>query len=324
MLMFLLRRVLQSVFVIMVVSLVSFAMFQFAGDPVENLVSQETTLEEREALREELGLNDPVPVQFLHFAKRALEGNFGISYRVRQPVVPLILNRLPATLELVAISAVVAMIMGAILGIWTALKPKSWATNAIMGLSLVGISLPTFLIGIGLIYVFSVKLSWLPSFGRGEVVDFGWWTTGLLTASGWKSLVLPALTMAMFQTALIMRLIRSEMMEVLRQEYIRFARARGLPSRRINYRHALKNTLVPVITVVGLMLGSIIAFSVVTETVFQWPGVGSLFIASIAVVDVPVMSVYLIFIALLFVTINLIVDILYFLIDPRLRVRASR
>jgi peptide/nickel transport system permease protein len=206
----------------------------------------------------------------------------------------------------------------------TALKPKSWFSGLVMSLSLVGVSLPTFLIGIGLIYIFAVELGWLPSFGRGTVVDLGWWRTGFLTESGLRSIILPAITLSLFQLTLIMRLVRAEMLEVLRQDYIRFARARGLSERVINFRHALKNTMVPVITITGLQLGSVIAFAIVTETVFQWPGVGSLFITSVQVVDVPVMAAYLMFIAFVFVIINLIVDILYYAVDPRLRVDAPR
>lgn len=271
-------------------------------------------------MRDRLGLNDPVVVQFARFIGNALQGEFGISYRLQQPVTELILSRLPATLELAVASALIALVFGVVLGVFTALRPKSFLTAGIMAASLVGVSLPTFLIGIGLIYVFAVELGWLPSFGRGEVVDLGWWRTGLLTESGLKSLILPAITLSLFQLTLIMRLVRAEMLEVLRTEYIRFARARGLSQRAINFGHALKNTMVPVITITGLQLGSVIAFAIVTETVFQWPGVGSLFITSVQVVDVPVMAAYLMFIALVFVLINLIVDILYYVVDPRLRV----
>lgn len=324
MLFFILRRLIQSLFVLLTVALIAFVLFQFAGDPIEAMVGQDATLIEREALRERLGLNDPIVVQFARFIGNAVQGEFGLSYRLQQPAVPLILNRLPATIELAGVSTVIALVFGTVLGVWTALRRRSFATGAVMVISLIGISLPTFLIGLGLIYVFAVELNWLPSFGRGQTTDLGWWTTGFLTSSGLRSLILPALTLSLFQTALIMRLTRSEMLEVLRQDYVRFARARGLSERTINFRHALKNTMVPVITVTGMMLGSIIAFSVVTETVFQWPGVGALFIASVQVVDVPVMAVYLLFIALLFVTINFIVDILYFLVDPRLRVDGGK
>ncbi|HRP79162.1 MAG TPA: ABC transporter permease [Aquamicrobium sp.] len=317
---FILRRLLQSFIVMLVVALISFMLFRYVGDPVASLVGQDARIHEIEALRQRLGLNDPFYIQFARFIGNALQGEFGISYRLQQPVTELILSRLPATVELAFASALIALVFGVVLGVFTALKPKSAASAVIMSLSLIGVSLPTFLIGIGLIYVFAVELQWLPSFGRGQVVDLGSWRTGLLTESGRRSLILPAITLSLFQLTLIMRLVRAEMLEVLRQDYIRFARARGLSKRAINFGHALKNTMVPVITITGLQLGSVIAFSIVTETVFQWPGVGSLFINSVQVVDVPVMAAYLMFIAFIFVVINLTVDILYYAVDPRLRV----
>jgi peptide/nickel transport system permease protein/oligopeptide transport system permease protein len=316
---FIIRRLAQSVLVMLVVALIAFAVFRFVGDPIASMVGVETRIEDQEIMRERLGLNDPVFVQFLRFIGNAAQGEFGISYRLQQPVSELILSRLPATIELAFASAILALVVGVVAGVYTALRPKSMTAGLIMAASLVGVSLPTFLIGIGLIYIFAVELGWLPSFGRGEVVDIGWWRTGLLTESGLKSLILPAITLSLFQLTLIMRLVRAEMLEVLRTEYIRFARARGLTDRAINFGHALKNTMVPVITITGLQLGSVIAFAIVTETVFQWPGVGSLFITSVQVVDVPVMAAYLMFIALVFVLINLIVDILYYVVDPRLR-----
>jgi ABC-type dipeptide/oligopeptide/nickel transport system permease component len=322
MLAFILRRLAQSVVVMLVVAFISFIMFRYVGDPVANMLGQDSRASDIAALRDRLGLNDPIIVQFMTFFGNAIRGEFGISYRLQQPVSELIISRLPATMELAFASATIALVLGITLGVLTALKPKSWFTGLIMSLSLIGVSLPTFLIGIGLIYIFAVELGWLPSFGRGAVVDLGWWRTGLLTESGLRSIILPAITLSLFQLTLIMRLVRAEMLEVLRQDYIRFARARGLSERVINFRHALKNTMVPVITITGLQLGSVIAFAIVTETVFQWPGVGSLFITSVQVVDVPVMAAYLMFIAFVFVVINLIVDILYYAVDPRLRVDA--
>lgn len=322
MLAFILRRLAQSIIVMLVVALISFMLFRFVGDPVANLVGQEARLSDIEQLRDDLGLNDPFYLQFGRFIGNAVQGEFGISYRLQQPVNQLIASRLPATIELAFVSASIALIFGLLFGVYSALRPKSFATTGIMTLSLVGVSLPTFLIGIGLIYIFAVELRWLPSFGRGDVVDLGWWRTGFLTESGLKSLILPAITLSLFQLTLIMRLVRAEMLEVLRADYIRFARARGLSARAINFGHALKNTMVPVITITGLQLGAVIAFAIVTETVFQWPGVGSLFINSVQVADVPVMAAYLMFIAFVFVVINLIVDILYYAVDPRLRVNA--
>ena len=325
MLAFIIRRVLQSVLVMLVVALVSFSLFRFVGDPINSMVGQEASIEDRAALRDALGLNDPFVVQFVRFVGNAAQGNFGISYRLQQPVMELILSRLPATLELALISGFFAFVFGVGFGVYTALKRRGWLSNTIMTVSLIGVSLPTFLIGVLLIWVFAVELQWLPSFGRGEVVDLGgWWRTGLLTDSGRKSLILPAITLGLYQMTLIMRLVRAEMLEVLRTDYIKFARARGLTNRAVHFGHALKNTMVPVITITGLQLGSIIAFAIITETVFQWPGVGALFINSVRFVDVPVMAAYLMLIALIFVVINLIVDLLYYAVDPRLRVDRAK
>jgi peptide/nickel transport system permease protein len=318
-----LRRVAQSVLVMLVVALVSFSLFRFVGDPVATMMGQEASQADREALRERLGLNDPVPVQFATFIARATTGDFGISYRLQQPVMELILSRLPATLELAFVSGVLAFVLGVSLGVYTALNRRGWLSAAIMSTSLIGVSLPTFLIGVLLIWVFAVELQWLPSFGRGEVTELGFWRTGLLTESGRASIVLPAITLGLYQMTLIMRLVRAEMLEVLRTDYIKFARARGLSNRAVHFGHALKNTMVPVITITGLQLGSIIAFAIITETVFQWPGVGALFINSVQFVDIPVMAAYLMMIALIFVVINLIVDLLYFVVDPRLRVERA-
>ena len=319
MLAFVLRRVFQSVVVLLVVGLVAFSMFRFVGDPIENMLGQERTDADVQRLRTQLGLDQPFVIQYGRFLLNAVQGDFGISYRQARPVAEIIAERLPATLELALVSAILAMALGIALGVFTAIRRDGWAANLIMTLSLVGVSLPTFLIGILLIYVFAVALGWLPSFGRGQTVNIGGWRTGLLTTSGLKAIILPAITLGLYQMTLIMRLVRSEMLEVLRQDYIRFARARGLSERAVNFRHALKNTMVPVITVTGLQLGAIIAFAIITETVFQWPGVGLLFINAIQFVDIPIMAAYLMLISVLFVGINLIVDLLYFRIDPRLR-----
>jgi peptide/nickel transport system permease protein len=319
MLAFILRRLAQSVAVLLTVGLVSFFLFRYVGDPINGMVGQDTPAQEREALREKLGLNDSAPVQFVRFIGNAARGNFGLSYRTSEPVSRLILERLPATLELSFCAAVFALCVGVPMGVYTGLHPRHWTSRALQAISLIGISLPTFLIGILLILFFSVILHWLPSFGRGETVQIGWWTTNFLTWSGIKALILPSITLGLFQLTLLMRLVRSEMLEVMRTDYIKFARARGLSDRAINFGHALKNTLVPVITVTGLQLGSLIAFAIVTETVFAWPGVGQLFIQSVQFADIPVMAAYLMLIGLLFVLINLVVDLLYFVVDPRLR-----
>lgn len=320
MLAFIVRRVFQSIIVLLCVGLVAFSMFRFVGDPIENMLGQERTQADIARLRGQLGLDQPFAVQYWKFLKGAAQGNFGISYRQGRPASDLIAERAPATLELAFVSAVFAVVLGMAFGVYTAIRRDGWLSHFIMTASLIGVSLPTFLIGILLIWIFAVELGWLPSFGRGRTVDLGWWTTGFLTVSGLKALILPSITLGLYQMTLIMRLVRSEMMEVLRQDYIRFARARGIAERSINFTHALKNTLVPVVTVIGLQLGSIIAFAIITETVFQWPGVGLLFINAVQFVDIPVMAAYLMLISVMFVGINLLVDILYVAIDPRLRV----
>ena len=313
------RRIYQSFIVMFAVALVAFTLFRYVGDPVSQMVGQDTSIADMERLREELGLNDPVIVQFGRFAWNTLRGKFGISYRLGRPVNKLFVERLPATLELSLIAALFSLVVGIPMGVYTGLYPERILSKVYQAVSLIGISLPTFLIGILLILLFGVVLGWLPTFGRGEVIQFGWWSTGLLTASGLKAVIMPAFTLGMFQLTLIMRLVRSEMMEVLRTDYIKFARARGLTNRAINFGHALKNTLVPVITITGLQIGSIIAFAIITETVFQWPGMGLLFLQAIQFADIPIMSTYLILIAFFFVVINLVVDILYHVVDPRLR-----
>lgn len=320
MLAFVIRRLLQAVVVMGVVAFVAFSLFQFVGDPVVAMLGQDATDAQRAELRRDLGLEDPIPVQFATFVKHAVQGDFGLSYRQGRKVSELIKERLPATLELSMAAAGLALVVGIPMGVYTALKRKSWLANLFLAISLVGVSLPTFLIGILLILIFAVVLGWLPSFGRGDTVQLGWWSTGLLTRDGWSHLVLPAITLALFQMTLIMRLVRSEMLEVLRTDYIKFARARGLSDRAVYFGHALKNTLVPVITITGLQIGAIIAFAIITETVFQWPGMGLLFIQSVQAADIPIMAAYLCLIALIFVVINLLVDLLYFVVDPRLRV----
>jgi len=320
---YVIQRVFQAMAVMLVVAFVAFLMFNFVGDPVDNMVGQEASFEDREAMRDRLGLNDPFLVQFTRFVGNAVQGEFGISYRLQRPVAELISERMPATLELVMASAILAILIGIPLGVYTGIRRDALSSRLVLMFSLVGVSLPTFVIGILLIYVFAVILGVLPSFGRGEAVQLGWWSTGFLTASGWKAIILPSITLALFQMTLILRLVRSEMLEVMRTDYIKFARARGLPDRTINFGHAFKNTLVPVITIIGLNVGSLIAFSIITETVFQWPGMGFLFIQAVGFADVPVMAAYLVLVALVFVGINLFVDILYFVVDPRLRVDRS-
>ena len=321
---FVIRRALQAIGVLLAVGIISFAMFRFAGDPVNQMVAIDTTPAQRAEVRASLGLDDPVPVQFARYFINAVQFKFGVSYQFRQPVSALLKERMPATLELATCATVIAMVFGILMGIYSALRKDSFFAKVLQAVSLIGISLPTFLIGILLIYLFAVTLGWLPSFGRGDVVKFGWWTTGLLTISGLKALIMPSITLGLFQMTLIMRLVRAEMLEVLRTDYIRFARARGLTTRAIHFGHALKNTLVPVITVAGLQFGSVIAFAIITETVFHWPGMGLLFVQAVQNVDIPIMAAYLLVVSLIFVTINLIVDILYTVVDPRLRATINR
>jgi peptide/nickel transport system permease protein len=323
MLAFVLRRLGQSLFVMLVVTLVAFLLFQFIGDPVTQMLGQEATDADREALRHSLGLDRSLWEQYLSFITNAVQGDFGLSLRQGAPVAQLFKEKMPATLELAFFSSIAATLAGIPLGVFVALKRNSWVAKWLMGLSLLGISLPTFFIGILLILVFSVWLGWLPSYGRGETVAIGWWTTGLLTRDGIEHILLPSATLAIFQIALVMRLVRGEMLEILRSDFIKFARARGLPQSSIYFRHALKNTLLPVITITGLQIGGIIAFSIVTETVFQWPGMGLLFIQAVQFADIPVMAAYLCLISFIFVVVNLIVDLLYCWVDPRLKVDAS-
>jgi peptide/nickel transport system permease protein len=320
MLAFVLRRLAQAVLVMLTVGFIAFSLFNFVGDPVVFMLGQDTTPEDRVRMSALLGLDQPFYIQYANFVGRAVQGEFGLSLRQIRPVSTLFIERLPATLELSLVAALLALFAGIVMGVYTALRRDSWLSQLMLAVSLIGVSLPTFLIGILLILVFAVLLGWLPSFGRGDTVQLGWWSTGLLTASGLKALILPSITLGLFQMTLIQRLVRSEMLEVLRTDYIKFARARGLSDRAVHFGHALKNTLVPVITITGLQLGAIIAFAIITETVFQWPGMGLLFIQAVTFADVPVMAAYLCLIALFFVIINLVVDLLYYAVDPRLRI----
>jgi peptide/nickel transport system permease protein len=323
MLAFILRRLAQAVVVMLTVAFIAFMLFQYVGDPVTNLLGQDATPEQRIQLRADLGLDKPFPVQFAAFVGNALRGEFGLSLRQGRKVSSLIVERFPATVELAFGAAFLALAFGIPMGVYAALKRGNFFAQTLMTFSLLGVSLPTFLIGILLILLFAVTLKVLPSFGRGETVALATWTTGLLTVDGWKHLVLPAVTLCIFQLTLIMRLVRAEMLEVLRTDYIKFARARGLTDRSVYFGHALKNTLIPVMTIMGLQLGGLIAFAIITETVFQWPGMGLLFIQAVQFADIPVMAAYLCLIALIFVVINLIVDMLYFVVDPRLRIERS-
>jgi peptide/nickel transport system permease protein len=311
MLSFIVQRLLQAVVVMVAVALIAFMLFQYVGDPVIFLLGQDATPQQIRDLRADLGLDRSFVVQFWNFLANAVQGEFGLSLRQGAKV---------STLELALVAGVLSLALGIPMGVFAALRRGTVLSQMFMAISLLGVALPTFLIGILLILVFAVGLGWFPSFGRGDVVQFGWWSSGLATAQGWHHIVLPAVTLAVFQLTLIMRLVRAEMLEVLRTDYIKFARARGLTNRAIHFGHALRNTLIPVITIIGLQLGALIAFAIITETVFQWPGMGLLFIQAVTFADIPVMAAYLCLIALIFVVINLVVDLLYFAVDPRLRI----
>jgi peptide/nickel transport system permease protein len=320
---FVLRRILQGIAVMLVVGFIAFSLFNFVGDPVAQMVPPEATQADRDQMRHMLGLDRPFYVQFATFLGNAVRGDFGLSLRLGRPVSALLAERLPATLELAFTASLIGLLVGIPAGVYTALKRDTWLSRAMLTLSLVGVSLPNFIIGIFLILVFAVWLGLLPSFGRGDTVQLGFWSTGFLTVSGLKALILPAITLGFYPLTLVLRLVRSEMLEVLRSDYIKFARARGLTSRAVNFGHALRNTLVPVITITGLQLGGIIAFAIITEQVFQWPGMGLLFIQAVQFADIPVMAAYLCLIGLIFVVINLVVDMLYYVVDPRLRVERA-
>ena len=324
MLNYFLKRLFQASLVMMIVAFVSFSLFNFVGDPVNNMVGQEASDERRDEIRDKLGINDPIYVQFYNFVENIVQGNFGISYQLKRPVSDLISERMPATLELVFVSALLAISVGVLLGVYTGIHRDSFLSKIILVVSLAGVSLPTFIIGIMLIYLFSVILGVLPSFGRGQIIDLGFFTMGFLTISGLKALILPSVTLSLFQMTYVIRLVRAEMMEILQTDYIKFAKARGISEKIINYRYALKNGLIPVITITGINIGTLIAFSIITETVFQWPGMGSLFINAVYFVDIPIMSAYMIMVAFIFVMINFIVDIAYYFIDPRIRLKEEK
>ncbi len=319
MLAFIIKRTINAVFVMLSVTFLAFMIFQFVGDPVRQMLNEQATQAQRDALRDKLGLNDPFLVQFGKFVGNAVQGDFGVSFRNQQDVMTMIADRFPATFELVLVATFISIVVGMPLGVLTAIRRRSWYAESLQFVSIIGISLPSFVVGIGLILVFSVWLGWFPAFGRGDTVDIGWWSTGLLTSSGRMALFLPALSLSLFQITLVMRLVRAEMLEVLRADFIKFARARGIPARVVHFRHALRNTLMPVVTMTAMQFGGLIAFALVTETVFQWPGMGLLFIQAVTFVDVPIMAAYLCVVAFIFVFLNAVVDMTYAIIDPRLR-----
>ncbi|HEV7322612.1 MAG TPA: ABC transporter permease [Ensifer sp.] len=319
MIVFLIKRLANAVLVMLAVALLAFLIFRFAGDPVELMANEQMSQADRIELREKLGLNDPFVTQFGRFVVNAAQGDFGISYRNGQDVMKLIAERFPATMELALVATILSLLIGIPLGVITAIHRGRWYSEGLQFVSIIGVSLPSFVVGILLILVFAVTFGLVPAFGRGDVVQLGWWSTGLLTASGRASLLLPSLALALYQITLVMRLVRAEMMEVLRSDFVKFARARGVPRWRIYFRHALRNCLMPVVTMTAMNFGSLIAFALITETVFQWPGMGMLFIQAVTFLDMPVMAGYLCIVSFIFVTLNTLVDIAYAVIDPRLR-----
>ncbi|MAC77252.1 MAG: ABC transporter permease [Rhodobacteraceae bacterium] len=318
-----LERVLQTLLVLLIISFIAFMLVATLGDPLGLLLPPDATVAERQELIARLSLDQPILLRFWDFLTGVLHGDFGISYRTQDEVGLMIGERLPATLELAFASLLITIFVGLPLGILCGVAPNSLAARAVMFTSIAGITLPNFVVGIVLIAVFSTQLGWLPSFGRGDTVDLGWWKTGLLTLSGWRAIILPAITLAAFQVTFVIRMLRTQLMEVGQSEHIRFARARGLSERQIWFSYAMRNALLPTITMLALQLGNVIAFSVVTESVFAWPGLGSLFLQSVQAADIPVIAIYLIFVGTVFMVLNLIIELCYPLIDPRLKRKSS-
>ncbi|KGB82563.1 MAG: ABC transporter permease [Confluentimicrobium sp.] len=317
---YLVKRVFQAAVVMFVISLISFSIQDNLGDPLRELVGQSVSEEVREQLRDELGLNDSFLVQYGRFAKKAMRGDLGTSYFFKEPALEVILKKLPATLELVLGATFIIIGLSVPLGVFTAIRPNSIFSRVIMGFSIIGISVPVFLTAILMIFVFSVEMRILPSYGRGDVVHvFGYWSTNFLTWDGWKHILLPSAALASIMLPLFIRLIRSEMMETLQSEYVRFAWAKGLRPRRIWFVHALKNTLLPVITVGGVQIGTMVAYTILTETVFQWPGMGFMFLEAVNRVDTPLIVAYLIVVGFIFVVTNTIVDLIYGLVNPTVK-----
>jgi peptide/nickel transport system permease protein len=322
---FTVRRIIQAIIVMLIISFIGFALKQNVGDPVRELTGISVSAAERDAIREKLGLNDPFLVQYGRFLKGAvLDGNIGQSFFYKKPAMEVILNKAPATIELVMCCTVLIVILSIPMGIYSAIYPRRLLSRLIMGLSTIGVSVPIFLIAILLIYVFAIELNWLPSYGRGETVNVWGWESGLLTLDGLRHLILPTTALTALMLPLFVRLIRSEMMEVLQTEYVKFAWAKGLPRMRIWFVHAFKNTLLPVITVGGVQIGTMIAFTILTETVFQWGGLGFLFLEAVERADTSLLVAYLIFVGIIFVVVNTVVDIIYGLVNPMVRITGRK
>ncbi|MEQ6888107.1 ABC transporter permease [Halomonas sp. CS7] len=339
---FLIKRLYHALLVMFVISIIAFAIQDNLGDPIQQMVGQSVPESEREALREELGLNDPFLVQYLRFAGNAVQFDFGYSYTFNQPTTEVIMRHLPATLELVAASTFLIIALSVPIGVYSAIRPRAWLSRFFMGVSIVGISIPVFLTAIVLIQIFAIGVSvspfpadtgwgaWLnealstdggmPAYGRGDPINvFGTWDTNFASLTGLTYLVLPAVSLASIMLPLFIRLIRAEMLEVLQSEYVKFARAKGISLRRIYFIHALKNTMLPVITVGGVQIGTLVAYTILTETVFQWPGMGLMFLNAIQRSDVPLIVTYLMIVGLIFVITNTLVDLIYGLVNPTVK-----
>ncbi|MEA3470200.1 MAG: ABC transporter permease [Thermodesulfobacteriota bacterium] len=321
---FAVRRITQAIIVMLVIGLLGFSIKQQIGDPVRDIVGVSVSVAERDALRQELGLNDPFLTQYVRFIKNAVHGDLGMSFFFKRPTLEVILSKAPATLELVFASSLIIILLSIPLGIYTAINPRNLPSRIIMGGSIVGVSIPVFLTAIILIYIFAVELHWLPSYGRGETVNIWGWESGFLTLDGLKHLILPSIALSSIMLPLFIRLIRSEMMETLETEYVKFAWAKGLSRRRIWFLHAFKNTLLPVITVGGVQLGILIAYTILTETVFQWQGMGFMFLEAVERSDTSLLVAYIIVVGALFVVVNTIVDIIYGLVNPTVRITGRK
>ncbi len=321
---FVVRRIIQAVIVMLIIGLVGFVIQHQIGDPVRDLVGERVTPAERAVIRDQLGLNDPFYIQYFRFIKKACQGDLGLSFFYKKPALEVIIAKAPATIELVIVTALILIVVSIPAGIYSAIYPKSWLSRIVMATSTIGVAMPVFLTAIALIYFFGVELNWLPSYGRGETVNIWGWESGFFTIDGLKHLILPSISLSTIMLPLFIRLVRAEMMEVLETEYIKFAWAKGLHRRRVWYLHAFKNTLLPVITVFGVQLGILFAFTILTETVFQWQGMGFMFLEAVERSDTSLLVAYLVLVGVIFVVVNTVVDIVYGLVNPMVRIAGSK
>ena len=314
---FLLKRTLQAILVMFIISIFCFSIQDSLGDPTRELAAMSMSVAERENLRDSLGLNDPLFVQYGRFVGRAIQGDLGTSYFFKEPTMTVILKKLPATLELAFAASIIIIVLSIPLGVFTAIRPRHWFSRLIMAISVIGISIPVFLTALAMIFIFSVTLGWMPSFGRGEIVPiWGYWSSNFFSLDGMAHLVMPAIALSSIMLPLFIRLVRAEMLEVLSSEYIKFARAKGLGSISVYFKHALKNTMLPVITVGGVQIGIMVAYTILTESVFQWPGMGFMFLEAVNRSDIPLITAYIMFVGFVFVVVNTLVDLLYGMINP--------